>query len=226
MMYGQQQLPFMQAPDGGTYGQSGGNMRPDGNGGWSNGYQQQMSPNQQLASTAGSMSRSFYTPFNSPYGGMRDPNTYDRMPMQQGPMQMSPGKMGGGNPWAMPPQGYSRPGMDAQLGQPQGGLNPQMLAGINDLRNIGSGYGQPPTPQVGQWSSQAQAPQLPFSPVRNEGYGQAPMPMTNQYTAQNQTRGMSGGMAMGRPQRGGQLGSTLDLSQLNIPPPPPGGGFY
>ena len=95
----------------------------------------------------------------------------------------------------------------------QGQMNPiaarQGLAGLAGVPNMGPGIGasQPQfqRPAVGQWSSQgAMAPPQPFSPLRNEGYGNAApavTPAMNQFTAQNQTRGMGGGMTMGRPTR-------------------------
>lgn len=287
MIYGQQQLPFMQqgyqlAPDGGTYGQTGGNMRPDGNGGWGNSYQPQMNPNQQLAAQNGMGSRAFYSPFNSPYGGQRQGGP-DYARMQQSGMGMGPNAKAGGGPYDqpwMPQQGYSRPGMDAQLAQPApqmnpyGNTNPYTPGGVTDQVNAmqraqgqpfnpqsaqalynqyqglnggaggedlirqmqgtdnGAGFnaamrqggnmlsggpgGQysyqggyqaalPPPPQTSQWSSQQGVPFVPM----------------NSFAQQNRTRGMSGGMFNGRPQR-----APGTATILGAPPPSTPGGIY
>lgn len=138
----------------------------------------QMSPNQQMAAqySHGGVGGN---PFNDPRSGMRGPGPdYNRMPQQ-----------------AMPQgQPYPSVGLSDVVRQMQGGMSPNLAQ-----FNLGRVAGLPmpgQAPQMGQWSSQGQAPQ-PFSPIRNEGYvnqPQMPRPvMPNQFTAQNQTRGMSGG---------------------------------
>lgn len=172
---------------------------------------QQLSPNQQLALTQGSMSRAYYGP-NSPTAALQqqmaamqglpqsnqmEAYRQDLSPIMQS-MAQSPSAFAGG--MLQGPTGMGgRPMFDALQGggipqaQPFGGAFADVFRQAQAFR--------PPTPQVGSWSSQGPAmPAQPFSPVRNEGYQQqAPAAPMGQFTAQNQTRGMSGGMTMGRP---------------------------
>jgi hypothetical protein len=176
----------------------------------------QMNQNQMLAAQQGMGGRNFYSPFNSPYGGFRGDagSGYAQMGPQT-PQSMLPFMQAMGQ--GMQPQGF---GMGQQMqpfapqlaGTGQFPLNPQaggyqpggLSAAVRAMQQgspmagdmLRQNAGLPS--QVGQWSSQSQAPQ-PFSPVRNEGYAQAPglqpppTPMGNSFTAQNATRGMSGG---------------------------------
>lgn len=155
---------------------------------------QQLSPNQQLALTQGSMSRAYYGP-NSPTAALQQqmaqmqaaPMSPVHMPQHQDLLQQF-AQMQAQRPMFDALQGGGMP-----QAQPFGGAFADVFRQAQAFR--------PPTPQVGSWSSQGPAmPAQPFSPVRNEGYQQqAPAAPMGQFTAQNQTRGMSGGMTMGRP---------------------------
>jgi hypothetical protein len=168
----QSMLPFMQA--------MGQGMQPQGFG---MGQQGQM-----LADTGAGGNRLAGT-------GQFPLNPQSWQPQYGGGMQ---GRMlsdlgGGGNrltnnllPGSYQPGGLSAAVRAMQQGSPMAGDMLRQNAGLPS--------------QVGQWSSQSQAPApQPFSPVRNEGYTQAPglqpppTPMGNSFTAQNATRGMSGG---------------------------------
>lgn len=170
-----------------------------------------LSPNQMLALQA---SRGGYGP-NSPYLAAAQALQGQMMGPGVGGAGMMPAQGGMPSPYA---GGMPNPSIglsDLVRQWQQGQMSPiaarQGLAGLAGVPNMGPGIGasqpqfQAPRPAVGQWSSQgAMAPPQPFSPLRNEGYANAApavTPAMNQFTAQNQTRGMGGGMTMGRPTR-------------------------
>jgi hypothetical protein len=165
----------------------------------------QMNPNQQLAAQAGMGSRAFYSPFNSPYSGMRTPGPeYDRMPQQS--MGMGPDAKAGGQ--QAPTQQWSSQGMQAPQ-NPSIGLSAivnQMQGGLGNIaarQQLGALAGVPQMgPGIG--ASQPQFQQMPWSPTQREGY--------------RQSMGNVGAML---PAIQGLQGQVAQLGQPTKPPPGP-----